>query len=218
LQLDCDWTSNTAPKYFYFLRLLRKKLDAHEDGGTFASLTMLASTIRLHQVKYADKQGVPPVDKGVLMFYNMGEINTSDVNSIYDAKTSQKYLSSLNSYRLPLDIAIPIFSWGIQIRDGAVLGLLNKMDLRDFENKNEFSQLRKNRFKAVNSFFKNGFYFKQGDEVKVEQMDAQTLGAMADDLKANYPNHFQQVIFYDLDSINLSRYEKDIFQKTINHF
>ncbi len=73
LQIDCDWTTKTAPKYFYFLQQIREKLDAHEDGGTFASLAMLSATIRLHQVKYPEKSGMPPVDKGVLMFYNMGE-------------------------------------------------------------------------------------------------------------------------------------------------
>lgn len=218
LQIDCDWTSKTAPRYFYFLRLLRQKLDAHDDGGTFASLTMLMSTIRLHQVKYADKQGVPPVDKGVLMFYNMGEINTSDMSSIYNRSTGQKYLAALNSYRLPLDVALPIFAWGMQMRDGTIIALLNKMDVRDFQQKDEFVMIRENRFKAIKSFFKGGYYFKEGDEVKVEQVSEQALKDMADDLKANYPNHFQQVIFYDLDSINLSRYDQKVFQKTIARF
>jgi hypothetical protein len=218
VQFDCDWTSKTAPKYFYFLKQMREKLDAHEDGGTFVSLAMLTATIRLHQVKYAEKEGVPPVDKGVLMFYNMAAINNSEVNSIYDQKTSQKYLSSLSKYSLRLDLALPIFSWGIHLRDGQVVELLNKMDRRDFQNKEEFVSLNNNRYKAVSSFFKNSFYFKEGDEVKVEQIDQNTFEAMVADLKKNSPNQFQQVIFYDLDSTNISRYAKDFYQKTVAAF
>ena len=215
LQIDCDWTTKTAPKYFYFLQQLREKLDAHEDGGTFASLAMLSATIRLHQVKYPEKAGMPPVDKGVLMFYNMGEINNSEINSIYDQKTSQQYLSKLSAYKLRLDIALPIFAWGIHIRDGQIVELLNKMDSRDFQNQQEFSPLAANRYKAVSAFFRHGFYFQVGDEVKVEQIDEQAFAPMVADLKKYYPNQFQQVIFYDLDSINISRYGKDFFQKTV---
>lgn len=218
LQIDCDWTSSTAPKYFYFLKQIREKLDAHEDGGTFASLAMLSATIRLHQIKYPEKAGIPPVDKGVLMFYNMGEISTSELNSIYDQKTSQKYLSSLSAYTLRLDIALPIFAWGIHIREGRIVELLNKMDSRDFQNKEEFVQLSANRFKTASAFFKKGFYFQAGDEVKVEEVDEITFKPMIADLKRSYPNQFQQVIFYDLDSLNISRYAKDFFQKTVAAF
>jgi hypothetical protein len=218
IQIDCDWTASTASKYFYFLQKIREKLDAHEDGGTFASLAMLSATIRLHQVKYPEKAGMPPVDKGVLMFYNMGVINTSDVNSIYDQKTSLQYLSKLSAYKLRLDIALPIFARGIQIRDGQVIALLNKMDNRDFKNKQEFTPITKNRYRAVSAFFKNGFNFKVGDEVKVEEVDEQSFGPMVADLKKYYPNQFQQVIFYDLDPVNISRYSIDFFQKTVTAF
>ncbi|MCC6187134.1 MAG: hypothetical protein IT256_08280 [Chitinophagaceae bacterium] len=218
VQFDCDWTAKTAPKYFYYLKQMREKLDEHDKGCTFASLTMLTATIRLHQVKYPEREGVPPVDKGVLMFYNMGKINTSEVNSIYDQKTSQAYLSSLASYTLRMDVAVPVFAWGIQIRDGQVLTLLNKMDDRDFQNKEEFEVLKPQRYRAVASFFKNGFYFKVGDEVKVEQVDEAAFTQMIADLKVYYPNQFQQVIFYDLDASNISRYEKDFFQKTVTAF
>jgi hypothetical protein len=218
LQIDCDWTTATAPKYFYFLQQLREKLDAHEDGGTFASLAMLSATIRLHQVKYPEKAGMPPVDKGVLMFYNMGEINNSALNSIYDQKTSQQYLTKLSAYKLRLDIALPIFAWGIHIRDGQVIALLQKMDSRDFQLKQEFVPIATNRYKAVSAFFKKGFYFQEGDEVKVEEIGEMAFGPMVADLKKYYPNQFQQVIFYDLDSVNISRYGKDFFQKTVAAF
>src|SRR3954466_1404652 len=48
LQLDCDWTDSTREGFFAFLRAL--KTEAH---------VPLSSTIRLHQVKYRERTGVP---------------------------------------------------------------------------------------------------------------------------------------------------------------
>lgn len=215
LQIDCDWTQKSSENYFHFLRLLRQKLGAKSRSFPAAKLS---ATIRLHQIKYAGLQGVPPVDKGVLMFYNMGKINGSQVNSVYDRKISQSYLSALNKYPLPLDFALPVFAWGIHLRKGQVIELLNKMDSRDFANRNEFEASGKSRFIAKQSLFKNGFYFKAGDEIKVEQIDAQDFESMAEDLTEHYDRPVERIIFYDLDSINISRYEKDIFKKVAADF
>lgn len=218
IQIDCDWTSKTANAYFHFLRLLRSKIQLNPSRFGVHPLPVLSATIRLHQVKYPKQQGVPPVDKGVLMFYNMGKISGSNDNSIYEQKTSRNYLSTLSAYPLPLNFALPVFAWGIHLRDGVVTELLNKMDSRDFQDKEAFSQIGKYRYKALASFFKKGFYFKKGDEVKVEQISADDLKGMATDLHHYYNKAVPEVIFYDLDSINISRYEKDVFQKTVAGF
>ena len=215
LQIDCDWTARSKDNYFHYLRQLRRIIDEHEHKTTFAPMAMLTATIRLHQVKYPEQQGIPPVDKGVLMFYNMADINASEVNSIYDEQTSKKYIGSLASYPLRLDIALPIFAWGIQLRDAQVVGLLNKIDLKDLQHSPEFSLRTANRYKVNSSFFKNGTYFKEGDELKIELVDQAALVQLAQTVQKNYPNQFQQIIFFDLDAINLARYDKDVFQKIV---
>src|SRR6478672_12112056 len=67
LQIDCDWSDKTREKYFLFLNYFGQILHKNE--------TTLSCTIRLHQVKYARITGIPPVDGGLLMFYNMGKVN-----------------------------------------------------------------------------------------------------------------------------------------------
>ena len=63
-QIDCDWTAGSKRTYFTFLEALKKEL-----GNEIP----LSVTIRLHQIKYPEKTGVPPCDRGVLMYYNMGD-------------------------------------------------------------------------------------------------------------------------------------------------
>jgi len=64
IQIDCDWSGTTKEKYFRLLSFLRNKLAPQNIN--------LSATIRLHQIKFFKKTGVPPVDKGMLMFYNVG--------------------------------------------------------------------------------------------------------------------------------------------------
>ncbi|HND87799.1 MAG TPA: hypothetical protein PK971_05710, partial [Saprospiraceae bacterium] len=85
LQFDCDWTASTREAYFSFLREMRAALPR---GST------LSATVRLHQYKFPDQTGVPPVERGMLMLYNTGDIDQPVLrNSIFDAADARKYLA-----------------------------------------------------------------------------------------------------------------------------
>lgn len=103
-QIDCDWTEGTRVAFFHFLKVLRTKI---------ASGTCLSATIRLHQYKFPDRTGVPPVDRGMLMCYNTGDVEAAETNnSIFDSEAVKKYVSgAAQKYPLPLDLALPVFSW-----------------------------------------------------------------------------------------------------------
>ena len=205
MQFDCDWTVKTKNAYFHFLKKYRALT-----GQT------LSATIRLHQVKYPNRTGVPPVNKGVLMYYNMGSISADGRCSIYDRNVAQKYTGSLGSYPLPLDVALPIFTWGIQIRQNMVVHLLNKMNEGHFANDPHFKKMDDYRYLVVAPCFKGGYYFKQGDEVKIESISRSNLRQMVKEIAQNLKVHPQNLIFYDLDSVNIKQYEVEIYQKLAN--
>ncbi|SDF10039.1 hypothetical protein [Chitinophaga filiformis] len=70
IQIDCDWTAGTREKYFHFLKALRH----------YYPDKILSATIRLYPYKYTKKMGVPPVDRGMLMCYNLGDIKDASTN------------------------------------------------------------------------------------------------------------------------------------------
>lgn len=205
IQLDCDWTLSTAEKYFHFIETV-KKLFPHT----------LSATIRLHQIKYPEITGIPPIDKGVLMYYNIGEISAGNQNSIYEKEIAEKYVKHLKKYTLPLDIALPIFAWGQQIRENKVIKLLNKIDINSFKNDTNFLVLSDQKLQTKHAFFKAGYYFQENDIIKLEYITEKDLFQIAKELRANYHHPISTLIFYDLDMINLNRYEKDIFEKMAN--
>lgn len=111
VQFDCDWTGSTRAAFFAFLKKIRPLLP---------SGTRISATIRLHQYKFPDRTGVPPADRGLLMLYNTGDIHDPDEpNSIFQPAAADKYLQGAPpQYPLPLDVALPVFSWALLYRDG----------------------------------------------------------------------------------------------------
>ncbi len=206
MQFDCDWTESTRDNYFLFLQLYRS-----------LSKQIITATIRLHQVKYPLKTGIPPVDKGILMFYNMGEIDAGTGNSIYDKTIAARYTPAIKTYPLPLDIALPIFAWGLQVRAGKVVKLLNKMNFLHFENDANFTSLGQGRYRAQQACFHGGYYFKQHDGVKTEHVTEAQLLEMVDQVNNNSNHRIRNIIFYDLDKENLVLYEKNSFRKILDH-
>jgi hypothetical protein len=206
IQFDCDWTDGTKDKYFLFIQQYRA-----------LSKLIITATIRLHQVKYKEKTGIPPVDRGVLMYYNMGTINTGDQNSIYDKNTASRYNAYLATYPLQLDIALPIFSWGYTIREGKVVQLLNKINVGHFKNDSNFIPAGPGRFLAKQACFKAGYYFKQEDMVKLEFVPEQDLRDITSAINRYAGHRVQQVIFYDLDSVNIVQYDSTVFKKVLDN-
>ena len=106
IQIDCDYTMNSLPTYYQFLKEVR------EVWGQ-----QLSTTIRLHQLSMK----TPPVDYGALMLYNTGDPRKwTERNPILDIRDVSPYLKRLDRYPLPLAAAYPVFSWlrminGLQI-------------------------------------------------------------------------------------------------------
>lgn len=157
IQLDCDWSDGTKEKYFRFLKAIRQ-----------ISNKKMSCTIRLHQIKYQEKTGVPPVDRGMLMFYNMGDLrNPATVNSIFDKTTAKKYLEHGLSYPLPLDLALAGFRWEVVIRQGKIIALLNE-PVADSLHTNYATRINANATQVHTGFLHQGTWFQTGDLIRTE--------------------------------------------------
>jgi hypothetical protein len=164
IQLDCDWSANTKDKYFGMLKFLKSKCGKE---------LRLSATIRLHQVKYANRTGIPPVDRGMLMFYNMGKAaDLKTHNSIYDPQTAAAYLSGFASYPLPLDVALPCFSWLVVIQNGHLTHLINDVEELELDGNPHLELSPNDGFRVKENFeFRNVFLLK-GEQLRVEKTDA----------------------------------------------
>ena len=203
IQFDCDWSLKSKENYFQFIDEFKK---LHQN---------LSATIRLHQVKYPEKTGIPDVSNGVLMYYNMGVISAGGNNSIYERAIAQRYIKSLENYPLHLDIALPIFSWGVHIRENNVVNLIGGMRLKNVQS-NHFEKLSDHQFRVVEDFLYEGRYLAKDDIIKIEEPSGKQLKEMVADLRKNIKNKPKEIILYDLNENNLTEYEKEIFKAVSN--
>lgn len=161
IQVDCDWTDSTRDGFFSFTARLREIAAAQG--------VSLSATLRLHQIKYHRRTGVPPADRVTLMFYNIGRIDqAAERMSIYNRADALRYTRHLSGYPLPLDIALPVFSWTIHSRQGRVINLLSGVSESDLQTTEGFHSPSPGLYRAGPSFFFRGSYILSGDEMRVE--------------------------------------------------
>jgi len=205
IQIDCDWTDASRKAYFDFLTQLKQLSNGKQ---------IITSTLRLHQFKYPKKTGIPPVEKAVLMCYNMGKIeDKSTENSIISESELKKYILESETYPLPVDIALPSYHWGLIYRLGKLTLIVNDIDKNSIKSF-AFSQISNNKYKADSSFYYNNTYFCKDDVLRIEESNPNTLVRCVDILK-NSKHRFNEVIFYHLSSNSISNYEKGFFSKLI---
>lgn len=211
IQIDCDWSLATKASYFGFLENLKKII-----GGKIS----LSATIRLHQIKYMDRAGIPPVDRGMLMFYNMGSLQTeSNRNSIFNAEDAGLYASYIRRYPKPLDVVLPIFSWAIQSRGDRIVGLIEKMKAVDFSEPEVFQAEASGQFRVLEPGFRHGWYFQKEDRIRFEEVKGPDLNRAAEMLLRNSPpDGYGTVALFDLDEKNLRGFDAVFLQKIFTMF
>lgn len=202
IQLDCDWSAASRENYFQLLREVKNRYAG-----------VLSATIRLHQIKYPEKTGVPPVERGMLMFYNMADWKRPDTrNSIYDLDVAGRYTNFLEHYSLPLDIVLPLFRWTAVYRNDRFLTLLNQVDQKTLETRAFLQLTGENRFVATRDTTAFGLSVRKGDLFRAEACSSDDLETGKALLLSKIQNQKLTFALYHLDSTTILPYSDAVFQ------
>lgn len=202
LQIDCDWTAGTKDKYF---RLL-KKIKELNPGKT------LSVTVRMYPYKYRDKAGVPPADKAMLMCYNLGQVQRPDTrNSILDVSVLKQYMGN-GAYPLPVDVALPVFSWYAWFRGDKFMGIIHEdegpgNDTVDFKRDINMAH----RYIASEDIVMGGNYIREGDVLRREEPSQKEIEAAAG-LVDRMVGKYGTITFFDWNEQSTVKYEKAIHE------
>lgn len=209
MQLDCDWTKSTRDNFFKLCEEIKSRMD---------STKVLSSTIRLHQLI----QEAPPVDKGVLMVYNTGNLMemTTD-NSIFSFKDIEPYLRDdrLAKYNLPLDVAYPTYGWSVVYHPGQdKYYFLKLMHKTDFSQYNGLRRIGKNMFEATRNINltledKNSTEVYKGWRIRVERPTASEILQVKNLIESQLRDKPHTNILYHLDETQLSHYSDNEINK-----
>jgi hypothetical protein len=195
IQIDCDWTKGTKSAYFSFLEALQAKL-----GGID-----LACTIRLHQIKYQESSGIPPVKKGLLMCYNMDDIDdVTTTNSIVSSKVLKQYVNENTAYPLPLDLALPIFQWGLVFRLGKLSVIANDLSVQSLKHA-DIKQIGEDSYLVQGDVTIDETNLCKGDLIRFESSSSRELFKIAKILKETKLT-FEQLIYYHISQEHTHSY------------
>ena len=209
IQLDCDWTKGTRQPFFRLCEAMKERMD---------STQTLSSTIRLHQLT----QSPPPVDKGVLMVYNTGNLMemTSD-NSIFSYKDIEPYLrdNRLARYPLALDVAYPAYGWSVVFHPGEDKYYFNRIMRRtDFSAYRNMKIIASDLYEATSDIdFSEGG--KEWDKVyekyriRIERPTADEILDIKKLVDKQLKNKKHNNILYHLDESQLSHYSDNEISK-----
>lgn len=202
-QFDCDWSEGSRANYFLFLEKIQNLMPSN---------LQVSVTIRLHQWKFRTKTGIPPVARGMLMFYNLTDPRTfTTQNSILDLEEARKYLKVKGNYPLKMDVVLPLFSWGIVYRNGKYETLLNGLtrkmadDLIFLKTQNAFYQVQ------TDTVFQN-VYLRFGDLIKIEDISDELLRGGAKLARQCVNSDTIHISFFHLDSTILKNYQHENYK------
>lgn len=207
IQLDCDWTLSTKDKYFFFLEKLKEKSEKS---------TRFSATIRLHQIKFYEKTGIPPVDEGVLMLYNTGDWRKlKDENSLFDPQTTMNYLDNLSKYPLKLNFAFPFFHQVLAYRNGIFYTFIKNCTLTEIQDNEVFVKTEiENQFLCKQDVQFKNISFRKNDILKYENSDFDKINKTKNKVLEQIKAKKTTIILYHLDEKNLSNYN----QRQISEF
>ena len=205
VQIDCDWTVETKTRFFELLLAFKKAMPE----------AILSCTIRLHQVKYFKGCGVPPADKGMLMFYNMGNLSSlNNINSIYDPGIAQKYLVNFENYPLQLDVAVPLFNMAILYHANKPVNTVSpEITANDI-----FKKVNDHLFKAERDTIIELIHIRAGDMVKTEKAGLEDCYEAAKQISPYLQSNQFTVGIFDLQPSKFFKYDTSGIAQVYNAF
>ncbi|WP_199502035.1 hypothetical protein [Mucilaginibacter conchicola] len=210
LQIDCDWTLTTRDNYFYLLNKIRSQFCGQK--------RLLSVTLRLHQLKNQKRNGVPPADRVMLMCYNMGNLRKyGSQNSILDIAEMKKYINSnISEYHLPVDIALPLFSWAVAFRNKKYIGIPKQVSYRDLADTEQFIKQGDNMYRAKTELPQYGL--RLNDEVRWENSSLPALQNAAKYLSGLIRSDTVNVAYFHLDEATIKAFKHEDLDKITHLF
>lgn len=206
LQLDCDWTEKNKTIYFSLLRALKAK-----------SGKRISCTLRLYPFKYRERMGIPPVDRAMLMCYNLlNPVANVDKNTILSTKELEAYLGRKSNYPLPLDIALPAWSQAQLYRYDH---FVQTVHVDDATYASVLKRVKPYWYEVLHDTSIGDAYVRAGDLIKYESVSPAELLKTVELLRAHIalPDTVT-VAYFHLDESLLNRYTYETLDSVYRAF
>lgn len=206
IQLDCDWSKGNQEIYFDLIKLIKEK-----------SQKTVSCTMRLYPYKYRDQMGTPPVDRIMLLCYNLlNPTKNTDKNSILEIEELKKYIDFETPYPVPVDVGLPAYSSGYRFDQQRFSGVFHAVP-KGFENI-ALATKDKLHFIVKKDTTINNKFFQKGEKIKIERVSESDLLEAAQLVSNHLKQSKMNVVIYHLDHEELNQYNHEVLDSVFNIF
>ncbi len=209
VQIDCDWTPKSKENYFYFLNELKTINQGKE----------ISVTLRLWQLKYQNKAGIPPVNKVMLMCYSTGNPKEYNIeNSLASFEEIKPYVEN-QSYDLHVDIALPIYNWSVLFRNRKFKGIIRDLDPEIVKQDTfSFQRIKDNLYLFKTDTVLENTYIRYGDEIRLESFSQTDMVKLIKLLKKEeLHNSGSTISFFSWDTTFIKKYGYENIESYYNN-
>jgi len=210
IQIDCDWSENSKDNYFYFLKSVKELFKDKQ----------ISVTLRLWQLKYQEKAGIPPVDKVMLMCYSTGNPREYNIqNSIATFDVLKTYIKG-RRYELPVDFALPIYNWAVLFHNQKFKGIIGDFDTQIAENDTVlYKHIKNNCYIYKSDTVIGNKYIRFGDEVRLESLKPEGMDELVKLLSnSDLYSSKSTISFFSWDTTYIQNYGKENIKNYYNRF
>lgn len=210
IQFDCDWTQSTQYSFYNICAYTKDILS--QKGITFSG------TVRLHQICFEEL----PFDKGVLMMYNVGNTKSYyEENSILNFHGAMDYMTGKRVKEMRklrakncsrLDVAYPMYGWGVVFRNHEFYSLLHETDFSDtslYKYTGPVKESDGGRYTVLQDTVCDRTSLKAGDEIRVEIPKIETIRALKKFNDYDLGELKKRTILYHLDTNCINRFSDE---------
>jgi hypothetical protein len=128
---------------------------------------------------------------------------------------AKKYMVNFDQYPLPLDLALPVFSWGVLFRDGKMIKLINNLSHTELSDTSRFLKMDAHRYQLVKSTYLQAHYLYEGDVIRIEDIEQMKLEEAVRLLKKEIRNPELTMSFYHLDPVTINNHPYEELERLI---
>ncbi len=199
VQLDCNWSVATKDAYFGLLEHLQQQL--HAVG---ADLTV---SVYPHHIVGRDSLGVPPTQQAMFMLYEIADMDRiSQDNTLCSTDQLRAAVVAAENYPLVLDLVLPIFSWGLVVRNQETVALMRHLHLSELEDRDRFEVVNAYFYRVLENTYLDGVFLYKNDLIRVESVNPDQLKKTLKPLSPYLRRDQLEVGFYHYDLNTLSQY------------
>ena len=111
---------------------------------------------------------------------------------------------NIEEYPIKMDIALPLYSWGIVSNHVGKKKLINALTINDLSQNKNFKKISKTEFEVLEDDFYFGVYLSKGFKIKIEEISQSQLDEVKHFLDKKLDHY--NIVYYHLDSKFVEKY------------